>query len=88
MSDLLCVMRHVLCVNLANISQDEARLLQVWPSRGQVGTKLGQVEPSWVQAGFKLGPSWAPGPTKSPTANRDPPEKAVFAESGAKIKKV
>ena len=58
------------------------------PSWGQVGAKLGQVGPSWAQVGFKLGPSWAPRPTKSPRANKDPPKKAVFAESGAKVKKV
>ena len=61
---------------------------QVGARLGKVGAKLGQVGPSWAQVGFKLGPSWAPRPTKSPRTNRDPPEKAVFAESGVKIKKV
>ena len=49
---------------------------------------FGQVGPHLAQVGFKLGPSWAPGPSKSPTANTDPPKKAVFAESGANFKKV
>ena len=42
-----------------------------------VGAKLGQMKDG--------GPL---GSTKIPTANKDPPKKAVFAESGAKFKKV
>ena len=71
------------------------KLGQVGASCAPVGAQLG---PSWAQVGtnFRLfgaklkqmkdgGP---PGPTKSPRANKDPPKKAVFAESGAKFKKV
>ena len=57
---------------------------QLGPSWDPLGTKLRLV-------GAKLGQmrdGGPPGPTKSPRANKDPPKKAVFAESGAQFKKV
>ena len=71
-----------------------AKLGPSWDKLGHIGPKLGS---SWAQVGAKLrlvgaklgqvGDGGLPGPTKSPRANKDPPKKAIFAESGAKFKK-
>ena len=41
-----------------------------------------------ILRGVMFGAQRAPGPHTSPTANRDPPKKAAFAESGANFKKM
>ena len=69
----------------------KAKLGQVGRNWGQVGASWGQVGAKLRLVGAKLGQvrdSGPPGPTKSPRANKDPPKKAVFAQSGAKFKKV